>query len=545
MRFLHTERFLSVDEFSSYCKKLNITLATSELEFYEQAGLVMPFAWVLIPQAYTDYESKRSHSITDEPEPPEWETLDRLLDPPFHEPSWDDNTLLHHLDKPDVESNPHLRRIAPDSSESWPDFEIGRYGKHSYLYPEGSAQPLYHSWQVYQVYLVRRALEQQIHWTSLLGRYLEEGKPEEIARTMRIATRNHSVRNFQGWLHYFDALSFYETLIRNEDTRTFDDAHTVGNTATIAGQEFEDYKQRIKAHAKVTIERFHLDIAKMIEFMIDMLRLRDEIDEDERSTLSLALMEDLEHLRNLMLDGIDKTEQGIEDEIARLGGPWIKKDYRHLVPALRVIDEAKDELEYHRREYANRFPQLPVTEQELNALVDFVVDEGLFVLPFTIATMEREYDSFSGFTQTSMYIGIKNMATGIEDVLRTIGLRKPGAKLRTNTLKPILDEVFKESWMQPWQVEQNRIYKAVPIHGRPTSPSEYTALLELATKDVALQQRPELRIFLLLYWARNLTGHFSTLITEVYFGHLLGDVVEALYDTLFYSWAYARSHQWI
>lgn len=538
---MHNQRFLSAEDFSRWCKELNISLEGSELEFYEQAHLIMPVAWVLMPTAYAEYVNNRRFSNTDEAEPPEWEPLDHLLHPPFDEKTtWDDDMRLHRFDRASELNNPYLRHTDPASVGPWEDFDIGHYGKHSYRYSVGVASPYYHSWQAYQVYLVQRTLERQVHWTSLLMRYLESGKPDEIEIPLRLSANGRWTRTFQQWLKYFDALSFYAAVVENEEIRTFEAGPLIAGVRHIEGQEFQDYEQRIVTHAKETVDRYQLEPSQLLQFMVDMLNLHNEMQEAERGKLSDALTEDLRHLREMIRYVTDKTVEEIEDEIGRLGGWWIKKSFRHLHPATELVDDAKEWLNSAREDYNKLFPSMSVSEQELKKLVQFMLEEGLFVIPYTVSTMENAYNDTKAFIQIATYIGMKNLATGVEDLLRAIALRRPGKTKPLNTLEPVLNAVFPATWINNWKNERTRLSTLTP-----KGPADFAKVLDAAAKDSVLAKRPDLRIFLILYWARNLTGHYLSLDNDLYFSDLCREILQAIFDSLLYSWAYARSQKWV
>jgi hypothetical protein len=539
------KRYLSAHDFSQYCESLNFKLEDSELEFYERAGILLPAAWLLFPDEYTAYLTDRTHSrIVGVPQTkearPEWDQLNQLLNPDYKEPaSWSDSDLYHRFDRDEHAGNPYLIRPSLESALPWEEFVVGSdWERHRYRYAEGEASRYYHRWQVYQVYELRERLHRRFEWRQSLTRFEAEGHPQDFKLDVRLP---RGVYTTTTWLHYLDAVSMFRELFANEERRTFARVAERGGVRTLSEEEYEAYKRRVEDLALRVRDKYQLEEEKLYLCMVDLLNMLDQMRKSEHIKISEALTKDIRYLAELMHQASRVSEAEVAKKVEYYGGPFVGKRFRHLDKRTEILEDAKEWLDWACSDYNKEFSNMQVSYAELEKLLEFTLQEGLFLIPYTVSRTERGYNDPNAFIEPTIYGGIKNLATGVESLLRIIALRKPNNTAPVGTLYEILQAVFERTWFGEWQ----RTTITHPMRPKPKTVEDFVVLFYDICSDPALDKRPDLRTFALLYYARNLTSHYLATSEELYFGDLRGEVLRGVFDALLYSWAYARQQGWI
>ena len=190
-------------------------------------------------------------------------------------------------------------------------------------------------------------------------------------------------------------------------------------------------------------------------------------------------------------------------------------------------------------DYNKGFPGFNISITEIDGLLKFIEASGLFIIPYAIFDTDEALNNPRAFRRTSLYMGMKNLTTGLECLIREIAKKIPNATGSIKTLDSLIQMVFSE-WHKDFQRERGR----KPI---PKQPSDFIRNIINIHNDPFLDQQTHggiIRVFLTAYWARNLTAHHYTLEDELY-GDLYSKVYRAIYYAMLYTWKYAMQKGWV
>lgn len=350
-----------------------------------------------------------------------------------------------------------------------------------------------------------------------------------------------AVSTLNGKALYFDALSFYTEIYTVEQSRTFAAIPASKGTKQLNDKQFERYRSRLTDHAKFVLQRYGLTISQLYQFLVDVLNLRNEYQRDEHTKIANELEKDVVFLARFITGVTGQSSDEITEEVGKHSTFWIKQEFRHLDRAVQVLDYARDTFERLMSDYNKEFPGFNISTTEIDGLLKFIKASGLFIIPYTIFDTDKALNNPRAFRRTSLYMGMKNLTTGLECLIREIGKKLPNPTGPMDTFGHLINTVFKE-WCGEFWKEQGK--KQPPT---PTKPSEFIWNIADVYADPLLDQKIQghiIRVFLMAYWARNLTAHHYTLEDDLY-GDLYSRVYRAIYYAMLYTWKYAMQKGWV
>ena len=533
-------RYLEVRDFIRYCQKLNVKVDEKELKYYEEKGIMLPVARVVLPEEYIKRMYECQHRSIDMPCLHEWPEIDRLYDRPLvlleDYAQLTDEKLVHPFDR-EFGRNPYLVRPDLNNYRPWDSYRVVVEHHGNYDIRESTATHYYSYWQVHQLYEIQKYPD------LYKNRFLIDNLPDEFKKKHWIprALNLELYRSFHGYAHLFDALSFYITVYDRERKRTFAQIPEQHGIRTLDTKQHQEYLDRLSAHAKFVADKYGLKKHDLYSFLLHLLNLRSDYQRAERLKLADEIEKDIDFLTRFIAGVTGQSFNEIAEEVGKRN-PLVKREFRHLDRAVQVLDYARDTFERLMNDYNEEFPGFNISSStEIDGLLKFIETSGLFIIPYAIFNTDKALNNPRAFRKTSLYMGMKNLATGLECLIREIAKKIPNATGSMDTLGNLINTVFKEWRNEFWKERGKR------PHPTPTKPSEFIANVIGVYKDPLLDQKIQghiIRVFLIAYWARNLTAHHYTLEDELY-GDLYSKVYRAIYYAMLYTWKYAMQKGWV
>lgn len=525
------ERYLTSSQFSSYCSDLNSKLLSfnEELELYEQEGVLLPVARVLMPEEYLNKRAlldndpnTYGHKI------PEWESLERIfyrtnkIRPVEFE-------LWNNIDLEVALNNKHIIRPSKENFKKWNSYKVKIPNATNGTLLKDSSVHLYHYYQVHQIYAIQKnyPLFARHNWI------LKNLKTKEGIEYLK-PTDNDAIVTLSGNILFFEALSFYIELFSNERRKTFSIIPEKDGVKTLNDQQFEDYKRRVEKLAKIVFNRFSLSDNDFYKFILYSLKLHTVYEADEKFKLSNELMLDIRFSVDFFSNVKQISTTDIEKEIKILD-PTLVKKFRHTDKALEVYDYARETLERIAVEYNVKFPGFEITGKEIEKILDFMNDKNLFIVPNSIYEIDKTLNAEKAFKTNSLYTGLTNFSIGLECFLRdiaNIANLSHGTNIEIGTLHPLIKTMF--SWGGLFN-DEHRNRKNM-----------YTNNSFLYLEDVYTSQNLDeiIKTFLLAHCARNLVAH-NYILDQYLYRNWYGKIYVAICDAIFYSWVNAKNKNWI
>lgn len=528
-------RYLEVRDFIRYCTKLKVKTDETELEYYEEKGIMLPVARVVLPEEYIKRASKARPSGSSEMAlPEEWPEVNQLYDRwlivPEDYAELTDEELVDSFDHEFERNHPYLVRPEPGNFKPWDSYQTA---KHYYSY-----------WQVHQLYDIQQYpdLYQNRSILSLLA--------DEVKQRHRLprARNLDTYRDFCGRAPFFDALSFYITIYHREQERTFALIPEKHRVKTLDEQQHKDYVERLSAHARFVCGRYSLKEQDLYTFLIQLLELHADYIQAERLKLAGELENDIKYQARLIASITGKDWEEIGDEIGKrkIAPFWVKREFRHIDLSTKERDEAEEVLLHSAKEMAQDCAKNSIqpsigtfSEKEISGLLDFCEDNGLTLFSYTLSELLATEDEASRkFRRLTLYGSLKNLATSLEYFLRVIASR------RHNNLPSGLTDIVKkvmknESWI--------RIFDNNSKLASGKDPAEFLSKLRLLLKDDELTGSEDgfwAQCFLISRLARNLTVHnYPT--DDWFYGDLYGKMTSVVIYSIFYSWHVAKRERWV
>lgn len=217
-------RYLTLQEFTSYCSDLNIKLDAfnRELELYEREGVLFPVARVIKPAEYVISRSSLDRlAETYGQSLFEWEDLERLLHLSPELQYQTDEDLWHPFDVEAEHGNSFLHIPIKEEFNPWGSFKVKveSQGLAGNSYHVSTAEHYYHYWQVHQVYQIQDKYPVFAKHNWLLE-HLSNKVQDRISWYK--PNQGDSVTTLSGYNTCFDALSFYICLAHNNGILSVD-----------------------------------------------------------------------------------------------------------------------------------------------------------------------------------------------------------------------------------------------------------------------------------------------------------------------------------
>jgi len=251
-------RYLTVNEFTSYCANANIKLLPfdRELENYEKSGILLPVARIIQPEEYIQIRRQfDQQSNTNGKGIPGWEELERVLY--FLDLENNDETQLWHcFDREFKSNNKYLHRPSYEQFEPWESYKVKVQSSTGESISVKSAKHFYHRWQVHQIFAIRKRYPVFAKHTWLLLNLKDDVKDRAAAY---FPDEKAGVTIFEK-AKYFDALSFYIELYLNEQHRTFAPIPENYGVRQLNDQQFDQYQKNLSSHAELTQNQYGIEI---------------------------------------------------------------------------------------------------------------------------------------------------------------------------------------------------------------------------------------------------------------------------------------------
>ena len=530
-------RYLTVSSFVSHCRDLNVGVDEDQLEYFEKERVLLPVARILQPDEFPKAQAKQKQNwYYSDVHIEGWDDLVRLLygygiDRRLLPGPLLDEQLIHPLDWEFEHGNRYLMQPAAEGFRPWDTYFVEVEDLSGNKHHKRTIETYYHYWQVYPVYRILKRFHMFASHPYVIQRFQEIN---DASVEFFIPQQRDVIASFNGMAVWFDALSYYIEMYTAEQARTFKNTHVLDNA------QLENHRQRLENHAKLAVGRFQLNVADSYGFLLFLLDLHSELQREERTKLADMLENDLIFASRLITSITGKTVEAVEADLTERGvSYWARQSFRHLDKAVEIYDYARQTFQRLKDEYNHSFPTLPLNETEIDMLLSFVENAGLFILPFTIYDLDEAINSPKRFQMTSRYIALKNMTTGLECLLRELAKKAPKETGSLNTLESLVPIVF-PSWAPDFQSHRDR-------RPHPTQPTDFAHNISDIYTDASLNTHPHgnaLRHFLIAYWARNLTGHHYTLQDDLY-GELYGIIYRAVFFSVCYSWLLSRQNGWV
>ena len=539
----YRKRYLTVSDFSSYCKQLNLELrslslssSNAELEMYEKDEIFFPVARLIKPD---EYMIKR-FELDQEPETygeniPEWHELERLI---YHRPVLDNNNnseLWHPFDWESEQKNRFLFRPEEQQFKPWKEYRVKVKPESENGLFRKTAEHYYHYFQAHQVYAIQKRYPVYAKHNWLIENVNEN--LSDRAKYLVPLKGNPSI-SLEGHTNSFDALSFYITLYDNEQDRTFENIPEQDGVKTLDNQQFAHYTSNLKAHAKFVFDKYELSEDKLYEFLFYLLKLHSEYKRSDNLKLANELSTDIQYLTSFVQNVVDLSMYEIEKEIDQRSNSYWTREFRHIDKAIKVYDYAKDTFERLLADYNTKFSTLNISSAEIEDLLDFIEKQGLFIIPYAIFDIDEALNDSRAFSTTSLYIGLSNLTTGFECYLREIANLAnqssipPNPSIIVKTLEPIIRTMF--SW--------GRSFQQAHSLRKPMYKNDAFGYLADVFTDPNLDEA--VKTFLITYRSRNFIAHNYTLENELYYTWY-SIVYSAICHSLFYSWKHASIKGWV
>jgi hypothetical protein len=384
-------RYLELGQFIRYCEELNVTVDKRELEYYEEKGVMLPVARVVVPEEYVKRMHEWQYRSTDMPYPDEWPEINRLRDRHLvlleDYAKLTDEELVDPFDR-EFGRNPYLVRPDLNNYQSWDSYQVVVEHHDDYDVKESAATPYYSYWQVHQLYEIQKYPD------LYKNRFLIEHLPDEFRERCCRALNLELYRSFHGRAPFFDALSFYITMYNREHNRTFALIPEQYRVRTLNAQQYQAYQSRLRAHAESVVAKYSLAEQDLYAFLVNLLDLHHSYLKAERLKLADELENDIVYQARLIAGKTGKEWKEVADELGKIPPFWSKQAFRHLNPILKERDGARELLLYCMKMYSEEMvkmnvqaPVCSLSEGDLDELLAFCEDNGLRIFSFTLDEM--------------------------------------------------------------------------------------------------------------------------------------------------------------
>jgi len=537
-------RYLEIRNFIRYCTKLKVKTDESELEYYEEKGIMLPVARVVLPEEYIKRTSKaRSSGSSEMPLPEEWPEVNQLYDRwlivPQHYAELPDEELVDSFDRAFDRNHPYLVRPEPGNFKPWDSYQVVDHD-----IQESTATHYYSYWQVHQLYDIQEYpdLYENRLILSLLSEEVKQRYRLPLARNL------DSYRDFHGRARFFDALSFYITMYHREQERTFALIPEKHGIKILDEQQHKDYAERLSAHAKFVCGRYSIKEQDLYTFLIQLLELRSDYIQAERLKLAGELENDIKYQARLIASITGKDLEEIGNEIGKIAPFQIKREFRHIDLSTKERDEAEEVLLHVAKEMAQDFAKNSIqpsigafSEKEISGLLDFCEENGLTLFSYTLSELIATEEESRRFRRLIRYVHLKNLATSFEYFLKAIASRGNIHLGSHATLTPVVKSLMtnETGWIALFEANKSCLSAE--------NPAQFLSNLRRLLNDHQLTGSEDgfwARCFLISCLARNLTVHnYPT--DDWFYGDLYGVMLRALIYSFFYSWHVAKRERWV
>ena len=545
---MHVDRLVNADDFIRRCKDLNVEVSLGELEHYEKIGAMMPVARVVYPDEYVIREDQNQRD--GEPDwgwTAEWPSVLSLeeRDPifPFDYEDLPDEYLVHWFDRAvDADDSPHLSLPNGGDFIPWSEYRVVVDDGRGNDYQRSTVKHYYSCWQVYQLYNVQRFA--YLYRNAWLIGFIPDDHPLKAFHPW--SPPMERLADFEGKRNCFDAMSYWGTVYRREQDRTFANVPPVGTMRRLDQDQAAEHRNGLLDWANHTMGRFGLTVEDLYRFARELVDLHGQYEDAERYKLAGALTQDIFACEHLLLLLTGKNREQVSDHLG-----FYRQAFRHLSPVTKERDYALDHLNIVVKRSSGALEGFgcsdwSFTTTDAAALLDYCRGQGLGLVAAAfsglIAVGYEEYHQKS--RRVLQYTNLKNVLTSYEYLLKSlVGTAHPSAGRKT--LTPLILQVMKEeSWFKLF--DKGRVDPNGKSLLNGSSAEQFLSNLDDVLGDEKLKGSADgywAREFLITCLARNMTVHFYPS-DDRYYGDLFGPMLDAVTVAMFYAWKMAQREGW-
>ena len=473
----HGFRYLTADQFVSYCNDLKVDLSLShdDLELYERERVLLPVARVIKPKEYilqrndADKDSETLGKAL-----PEWTELESLI----YGGNADDG--LDDLDRAFLDDNKYIVKPVIVGFHTWKEYDVKLANSAGESYTVDGAIHYYHYWQVYQVYelLTTYPIFSKNYW---IFKIIKEGAPEKADYLSPV--NSTLTVGFYGRDNLFEALSFYINFYRYERQNN--------------EYPSEQFSLKMKEHAVFILERFDLKVEDLYSFLFYLLDLERDYRNYEKFLLADEVKKDIPYLVGLISYAGDITFDDIYDNLKNKIPYWTLEQLRHHDHSLLVNDTAQEDLVYSLKDYNGLFPNIMLTSDDVRELVTFLDENQISIFPFSIYYLVDLLNSHEPIWFTSMYMGLSGMLAGLEAFLSEL-VRRKNSRLEKKDLYNYFSALYSgDVWWNKFENVQKQL--------KDKYPNDNLSIISDLSRDDQLSDVT--KTFLLVYFMRNYAFH--------------------------------------
>lgn len=535
------KRFLNADQFIKFCLEVGLhNVALSELEEYESRGWMYPAARLVMPESYA--LAFWSNQLTNA----EFKFDDEYL--PYHElemtlrysssridPSETD--FRHPIDKA-WEKVEGLHNPKDETYQSWDSYNISI---ENYSCP--TATHLYHYWQVYEVYQVRRELKGMYQdYTQQYPKSLEYG-------------------NIQALVPFFDALSYFQYLYHNRYRQIVDPIQPdADGCAALDAQQHQAIEQSAHDYASQTLAIYHLSKSDLYNALRGMLFLHHYYEQSERYKLAEVLKIDIWRMVELIGFAVSVSPETVSDQIGYVVNGWSsQKSLEILFPNRRKVARYKAGkiLVSISTDYNNKVTQnYQFSSQDSDEMLDCVEATDLALFEYALVELNETYFNRTSWYAAESFLRLKSLASFPESLMRTLILESRDIAAYQQLIQensPTLYVVLKQlaqtqpSVWQKYEALNNPPNKSTPSKTKANSIAEFRSNLNSLippfnnpTNEVQFLSTTLALITLL----RNFTSHHLIEQPDLLSGQYVYSV-RAILNAAFFIWKDAKSREWV
>ncbi|MFT3893074.1 MAG: hypothetical protein QM730_15705 [Anaerolineales bacterium] len=294
----------------------------------------------------------------------------------------------------------------------------------------------------------------------------------------------------------------------------------------MSGDEREIYKSDIMQHAISVMKKYDLNLDELYDFLPYLLELKRNYRNQEKYLLADEIKKDATWLINMISYVGNVTFDEIQERLAGRVDRWTLKEFRHLDNSLLINDAAKDDLAFLLKEFNNLFPDLSLSDKDIEKMISFLNKNQITIIPFAIYYLVDIMNKSEPVWFMSMYMGLSGLLIGFESFLRELRDRKRNPKTTKRDLYNFLFELYEsESWWDEFQDTKTNLEK---LHAK-----DNLVILSNLVQDEKISRSAW--VFLVVYFARNLAFHRYTYEPSFY---------DNLYSPIYRSISFALLHTW-
>ena len=542
---MHVDRLVNANDFISRCKDLNVEVSLGELEHYEKIGAMMPVARVVYPDEYVvrEYQCERDGE-TDWSWLAEWPSVLSLEEKnpvfPFDYDSLPDEYLVHWFDRAvDAGDNPHLRLPNNGDFIPWSEYHVSvdeGYGSDLEL---STVKHYYSCWQVHQLYYIQGFVD--LYRNAWLIGFIPDDHPLKAFHPW--SPPMERLDDFEGKRNCFDAMSYWGTVYRREQDRTFANVTPVGTMRRLDQNQAAEHRNRLLDWANHTMRRFGLTVEDLYRFVRELIDFHGQYEDAERYKIAGALTQDIFACEHLLLLLTGEAREQVSDHLG-----FYRQAFRHLSPVTKERDYALDHLSIVVKRSLDALEGFgcsdwSFTETDAAALLNYCQAHGLGLVATAfsglLAVGHEEYRQKS--RRVLQYTNLKNVLTSYEYLLKSLYPKVGGKELTTS-----VREVMKgESWIELFNGSSRDANGNRLLRG--SSTEKFLNNLGVVLSDDKLKGSANgywAREFLITCLSRNLTVHFYPN-DDRYYGDLFGPMLDAATVAMLYTWKMAEKNGWV